>query len=370
MKPFVFSFKALSCLLLATTVFTACDDEHDDEHPAPIPPDSSSPYLCYFLAEGSFMQNNSTLAGFDGHSIASELYYNANGRNLGDTGQDLLWLGNSLYVSVSGSQYLAKLDLEGHERARYEFSEAEGSPRYLNTCCGDLYVSLWSGHIARFDTATLTLQGLCKAGASPEQMVVIGHYLISANSGNNNDSTLTVIDLQTFTPERTIVVGTNPSHITATDNGKAYFTTTTYDATWTPSTTLKELDSRDWSVRTLHTAIGKGLKMTADGDDLYIVESETDYSTYPYTTRNTFLEYDGDDNRFEPADYLDATLLSQLSGASIYMLEVNPYNEEIFIATTDYATHSTLYHIDDEGHLITKYADAGGVNTSRAAFRR
>lgn len=370
MKRLKTPLKALCCLTLAATAFTACDDDDNDLRPAICPGADPAPYRCYFLAEGSYMQNNSTLAGFDGKSIAPELYYTANGRNLGDTGQDLLWLGNSLYVTVSGSRYLAKLDLEGHELARYEFDETQGSPRYISTYRGDLYVSLWGGHIARFDTATLSLQGLCKAGASPEQTAVVGHCLVSADSGNGNDRTLTVIDLDTFTPVRTIEVGDNPTRITATGNGKAYFTTTGYDAAWTPTTELKELDSRDWSFRTLRSAAGKGLSVTAAGDDLYIIESETDYTAYPYVTRNTFLEYDCDDDRFEPAGFLDAALQGQLAAASIYMLTADPLTGEIFIATTDYATHSALYHVDKEGRLIARYADAGGLNTSRTAFRQ
>ncbi len=368
MKQQPVSVKMLACIALTTAALTACDDTHDDLHPEICPGTGTAPYRCYFLAEGSFRQNNSTLAGFDGRSITPELYYTANGRNLGDTGQDLLWLGGSLYVTVSGSYYLAKLDLEGHETARYEFSETQGSPRYMSAYGGDLYVSLWSGHIARFDTATLSLQGLCKAGASPEQMAVLGHYLVSADSGNGNDHTLTVIDLATFTPVHTLEAGDNPARITAASNGKAYFTITSYDAFWTPTTELKELDSRDWSIRTLRSAVGRGMIVTAAGDDLYIVESETDYSTYPYATRNTFIEYDCDDDRFEPAGFLDNGLQQSLAAAAIYMLAVDPRTEELFIATTDYATHSVLYHIDDEGRLKARYDDAGGVNVSRTAF--
>jgi len=386
MKQFKFPLKALGCLLLTAALLTACeeDDEKDDFDPTPTIPDEGPddnpdtpggpdapavPYLCYFLAEGSFGQNNSTLAGFDGTRITPELYYNANGRNLGDTGQDLAWFGNSLYVTVSGSRYLAKLDLDGRELARYEFSESDGQPRYISTYRGDLYVSLWGGGIARFDTASLSLKGFCKAGASPEQTTIVGHYLISANSGNGDDHTLTVIDLDTFTPVQTLEVGPNPTRITTTGNGKAYFTTTTYDASWTPTTALHELDSRNWSLRTLRTSVGKGMWFTAAGDELYIVESETDYSAYPYAVRNTFLEYDCDDDRFEPAGFLVAALQSHLAGSSIYMLAVDPRTEELYLATTDYATHSVLYRIDEEGRVIARYADAGGINTSRAAFR-
>lgn len=370
MKTSPISVQMLACITLAAATLTACDDANDELHPEICPGTAPTPYRCYLLAEGSYGQNNSTLAGFNGNGITPELYYTANGRNLGDTAQDLLWLGNSLYVTVSGSRYLAKLDLEGRETARYQFSEAQGSPRYMSTWGGDLYVSLWSGHIARFDTATLSLQGLCKAGASPEQMVVLGNCLVSADSGNGNDHTLTVIDLTTFTPMHTLEAGDNPARITAAGNGKAYFTITGYDASWTPTTVLKELDSRDWSIRTLRSAIGKGMTVTAADDDLYIVESETDYSAYPYATRNTFIEYDCDDDRFEPAEFLGNDLQQALAASAIYMLAVDPRTEELFIATTDYATHSVLYHIDDEGRLKARYDDAGGVNVSRTAFQQ
>jgi hypothetical protein len=50
------------------------------------------------------------------------------------------------------------------------------------------------------------------------------------------------------------------------------------------------------------------------------------------------------------------------------MLEVDPYTDEIYMATSSYTTNSALYVISASGQLKKKFADAGGVNVSSAAF--
>ncbi|MBR6081432.1 MAG: hypothetical protein IKP62_00715, partial [Salinivirgaceae bacterium] len=108
-KQFV---KILSlCVLGATTVFVSCDKNNDDEKP-----EVKSEKRVYILNEGSWNGNNSTLDVYypDGeNAYQSKIFAAANGQGLGDTGQDLIAYGNRIYVSVWGSNYLAKLDTKG-----------------------------------------------------------------------------------------------------------------------------------------------------------------------------------------------------------------------------------------------------------------
>jgi hypothetical protein len=353
------------------SVFTSCVD--DDDEPVLIIDPVENPFKAYILAEGSMNQNNSVLSAIKQDStLVADIYQQNNGRGLGDTGQDLLATTDYLFATVSGSGYISQMSLAGTELHRLSLDLATlGNPRYMVAQDNYLYVTLYGnssgGYVAKLAIQdSLQLVDTVRVGAYPEQLAIVGGKLVTCNSGYSYGNTLSVIDPATMTVEQTLTVDTNPTRIVAGTNGKAYYLTTAYDASWVATVTLHELNSADWSSRTVQQFSGASVLMAKAAQSLYLaVSSTTNY--VDYTT--TFGTVDYETGQFSATSFLhDADLTAELGTQNVYMLAVNPYTNEVYVATSNYTTNSSLYIISAAGQLATKYADAGGVNVSAAAF--
>lgn len=250
----------------------------------------------FVLCEGLWQQNNAEVSAYNSRSKAciDDYYYRQNGQYLGDTGQDILCHDGFLYVSVSGSSYIAKLDLQGREVVRRAILPEEGQPRYLAAEGDYIYVTLYSGRVAKLKASNLDLVGYASVGKNPEGVVIYKDRLLVANSGWGSDSTLTVIDIETFTPQNTIAVEYNPQQLVVSGDsvyllayGKDY------------NTTLQSVDVARGTARTITNAT----HAVAYGDMLYLCNSVTDYTTNK--TVNTFFTYDVATATLNSTDFLN-----------------------------------------------------------------
>ena len=93
-----------------------------------------------------------------------------------------------------------------------------------------MYVSAYVGSVAdadllgsvfEVDTASLEITREVKVGHQPDELVVVDDKLYVVNSGgyliNRYDSTMSVIDLHSFTELRKVVVGLNPTRLRLDD---------------------------------------------------------------------------------------------------------------------------------------------------------
>ena len=353
-KQFV---KILSlCVLGATTVFVSCDKNNDDEKP-----EVKTENRVYFLNEGSWGANNSTLDVYypDGeNTYQSKIFAAANGQGLGDTGQDLLAYGNRIYVSVWGSNYLAKLDQKGKIVEKYEFSAEEGQPRQLAAKDGFIYVSTYGSKVIKFDTAAIVApKGSVEVGPHPEEICISGNTLYAAIAGDYTiayDSTLAVVDLATFSLKDKIVVGLDPTNVVALGDNLYVIH---YDtATW-----AQEILEVNTTAKT-STVFDGGVKMATDGESLYYVKSYTDYSDYPNTKTVTSFAKKGSN-----ASPLDLTATPELSSATVYLFVIDPENGDFYVGTTDYKTNGVIYRFGKDGKFITKF-ETSGISPNSAAF--
>ena len=99
------------------------------------------------------------------------------------------------------------------------------TPRYLTAHDGKVYVTLFSGAVARIDTLSLDVEATVAVGRNPEQIAVSGGRLFVANSGGLDwntevgyDKSVSVIDIASFTEEKKIPVVINPAEIIAADD--------------------------------------------------------------------------------------------------------------------------------------------------------
>lgn len=153
----------------------------------------------YFLTEGLWKNNNSNVyrvAG--GEEQATEFYSAANGGQLlGDTGQDLIAVDGVFYVVVFGSKYVARLDRNGKETARYAFTDTDGAPRYACAYGDYVYVTTYGNKVIKF-TRDLTPVAEHAVGMNPEQIVVYYGRLCVACCGWGDDNRVFVIHPDNF----------------------------------------------------------------------------------------------------------------------------------------------------------------------------
>lgn len=359
-KQFV-KILSLSALLVSTSlIFSSCDKDDDDGDDKTV----NSAKRVYILNEGKMDSNNATLDVYypDGkNAYQSKIFAAANGQGLGDTGQDLIAYGDRLYVSVSGSNYLAKLDQKGKIVEQYSFTETEGSPRYLAAKDGFIYVSTWGNKVMKFDTAAIVApKGSVEVGLNPEGIAVKGNDLIVCNSTEYpvNDSTISVIDLTTFSLKKSIKAQIGNFQRVTVVGDSVYITyyTPTY------SIEMVNLDVESGTVK----ASGSATKMASYDGKLYCANAATVYDADWNATINTNF-FVRDVKTGKDSEILDLTSTPELKTAAIYLFEIDPDNGDFYVGAADYVTNGTIYRFDKTGKFITKF-ETSSVNPSHAVF--
>lgn len=356
MKKFFFG---TMCLAMLSTAFTACSDDDYDYSDEGSKVTLSNDRV-FILNEGSYNANNAGVTFYDPNGTVStinDIYKTQNNAALGDTGQDIIAYNHSLYVTVYGSSYITRLNEAGVEQARHAFDEEQGQPRYMTAKDGKIYVTLYSGQVARLDATTLQLEAMVAVGNNPEYIAEVDGKLYCTNSGWGYDNRLSIIDPSTFTAENVTIFG-NPDQVLNVGGkliiqgyGGAYPDYTYPVAVF--NTTSKT-----------YTQIGTATKVAGYGNTVYMVYSETDWSTY--TTTNTFTSYNVKTNTASTASFLK-DVPSALASTSVYMLEVDPDNGDIYVGTSDYYTNGVIYRYDKNGNLLSTF-ESGGVSPRKAVF--
>ena len=214
--------------ILCSVLFTSC---RTDEVIYPtIPTDVTEEVQkggLYVLCEGNMGSNKARL---DYMNLETGTYYaNWYGsqnpkqvKELGDVGNDIAVYGNKLYAVINCSHKVEVMDLQAHRIGQVEIPNC----RYLAFHGDKAYVSAYVGSVAdpdllgsvfEIDTATLQIIREVKVGHQPDELCVVDNQLIVCNSGGylmgKYDSTLSVIDLTSFTEIKKIPVGLNPTRV-------------------------------------------------------------------------------------------------------------------------------------------------------------
>lgn len=345
-------FLALSALLLSTFTFQSCKDDDDESKPEEV----VKVKHIFILNEGLQSANNSTLDCYypnGENSYQSKVYNTTNGEGLGDTGQDIICYGKRVYVSVWGSNYIAKLDQYGKVLEKYSFKSDEGEPRYLAAKDGYVYVSTYAGKVAKFDTSTIAAPiAFAEVGNNPEGIAVAGNYLVVCNSQQNNvaDNRLSIVDLSSFSLKKHIESEYgNFQQVTVVGNN-------VYVTYFTPAYATETL-SVDIENGTIKPAVAAS-KIATDGTSLYCIN----------TTSPDWVNYNTSYFKLGSTDsFLDLTSTPELSSAIVYMFEIDPQNGDFYIGTTDYATNGNVYRFDKTGKFITKF-ETSSISPNHAAF--
>jgi hypothetical protein len=181
----------------------------------------------YVLNEGNFGDAAGarlTLYDSQTRSVYKDVFENiTNGQHLGDTGDDVIRVGNKLYILMSHSNNIVIVQLPGYQILN-NVSFPTRSPHDL--AVDTLHHQLiFSNLFAPVNTitvcndSTLNVVKDITVGANPEGLAIAGGNLFVCNSGFGADSTVSVVDLAALSVDTTLVVSTQPTSAAVSSNG-------------------------------------------------------------------------------------------------------------------------------------------------------
>lgn len=193
----------------------------------------------YVLCEGSFGQaNNSSITYYEiaTKKLTQNHFQLQNGIPLGTDASDLKQYGSKMYCVVTGAKdtnkdsYIEVINIAtGKSLKRIPFFDdnKDFMPRYVAFYKNKAYVSSYDGYISKIDTASLAIESRIAVGGALEGLAIVNGKLYVTNSNhvfypNPNNSSVSVVDLSTFTKKLDVNVGLNPTKIAATANGDLF----------------------------------------------------------------------------------------------------------------------------------------------------
>ena len=220
----------LFALMLAAVAFAACDDDEGATTGGggngDVTPVSSGVLIVNQGNEYSALEGDFTTVDYaGGYAAVPGVFAAANGRSLGLTPNRSCIYGDKIYTAVTASNTIEvcrKGDFRSVAQIALAGNGTIAQPRDVVGQDGYVYVSLYSGHVCKIDTADFSIVGTVAVGSYPEDMAVAGGKLYVPNSGQGSGTTVSEIDLASFTRTRDITVPVNPAKMEADARGNVY----------------------------------------------------------------------------------------------------------------------------------------------------
>ena len=358
------------CSLMLGMGFASCADDFDDEI-SQFPEEEAQHLFNYVLNEGAWGAKNANISGFVYNAISKEiisqgdLYLKENQKQMGDVANAMMEEDDNIYVLLNGSKYVARLDLNTKEQARYTFPESEGAPRCIDVEDNYAYVTQYGGQVSKLNIKDMTLEATFKGGDNLEGIVekdgklyVSNTYKVDGSGNYVYNKEVFVIDAKTMKQTGTISVVDNPTKMYEI-NDKIYLISAGnyYDV---PGA-LQVIDPKAGTSKVI---INDATKITEGNNGLiYGVRSTYDAN---WQLTNSFFTYNPSTGAISETSFLqDAP--SSFGTAAIYLLEADEETGFIYVGTTDYVTNGTIYQFDKAGKLVQSF-DSGGINPSAMVF--
>lgn len=330
----------------------------------------------FLLNEGNMGSNKCTLDYFDYETgiYTKNIYAERNPgvvKELGDVGNDIQIYGNTLYAVINVSHFVEAMDVT---TAKHITQISIPNCRYIVFKDQYAYVSSYAGpvqidpnarlgYVAKIDTATMKVVDECTVGYQPEEMVIAGNKLYVANSGGyrvpNYDSTVSVIDLVSFTEVKKIPVAIN-LHRMELDRYGNIWVSSRGDYYGIPSKTFVIDSKTDRVTDTLHLP---NSNMNRHGDSLYVYSTEWNYNTNRNTVTYAIVNT-------KTKKVVDQNFIKDGTEKNIdipYGVAINPETRELFITDAkDYVTPGTLYCFSPDG--VKKWSTTTGDIPAHIVF--
>lgn len=345
--------RSILLLGICLTLYS-CDSSSKDD----IAPVSGGTFV---LNNGNWGSNDSNISLYDPYSktISAHAFKTVNGQNLGDLGQDIIGLGDEIYIAVNGSQtiFVTDFDLKIRQQINADKDGARLTPRYLATSGSKAYVTYYEGYVGEI-SGDYSVR-LCPVGPNPEGLAVCGSNLYVANSGGMAypayNNTVSVVSTSTFTETAVIEVNINPMKVEAVSDG-AYVYVSSFGNYADIPARLQVISTSDFKVSDLEytsvSAISKG-----NDDILYILCGGYDESWNPLP--GTVYMHDMKNNRPLGAFVTDGTTLQDAYSISATS------DGYVYVGSSDYINTGDVYVFSSEGRLLDKF-DSQGLNPLKA----
>jgi len=363
-------FRFLLVAALGIVTMTSCDPKTEvEEKPSFI---ISTGLLV--LNSGKMDANNSTLNYYDSTTQVNnaDAFNIKNNRGLGDTGQDMIKYGGKIYISVYGSGIIEVIDAKTAVSTKTisVTNIIPGSkcyPRYFAIANGKVYVTVWDktlaiegkGTVAMLDTTSLTITKTTTVGSYPEKCAIVNNKLYVANSGGLNktkDSTMSIVDLTSFTEIKKIKVGLNPGSLLADNYGDVYVITNGNYGSIKPL--LVKFDTNAEKITELPNI--KATHMAIAGDKAYMYYS--DYDALWTVQNKQFSVYDVKNDPATTTNFISADLIKTNTSS----IDIDPITNLVYISETDYTNNGTMHCYDQTG--VEKYKFTTGLNPQKVIF--
>ena len=365
------STKALSAILHLigmVSLLASCSLEPADytDHSEPMRDSDRLIVLC----EGLWGMDNSSLSLIDHGTLTNRWFQQQNpGRHLGDTGNDILQVNDTLIaISVNWSNIIQYIHPDGSAIAATE--NIPNNRRLATDNQGYLYVTSYAdhGYVAKIDLHTKQIVDTCHVGYEPEGITFYDGRLYIANTGGYStqtgdhgyESTVSVVDAATMRELRRIDTGCPNLYGSMTTSGQYVCINSAGDYyTSQPHTIILNMANDEF--RTYPFAAT--FSCTAHGK-FYIVGSAYSYTTGLYEYSMHTISLPSLQSQDGLADYANAeeTIQSMQSPYGIY---ISPYSLHLYVSDARaYATNGYVHEFDSEGTLIKKYL-LRGINPSK-----
>lgn len=356
-------FLSALCGLAVSAAMTSCSDD-DGYDPFEYGSKIALPqHRGYVLNEGSYQKNNACISFFDAVADTTtskeyDLFYVQNGKNLGDTGQDIITYKDNVYVIVYGSNYIVKLNKSGVEQCRHSFADNHGQPRYAVAVDDMIYVTTVGGYVVRLNASDLSLNADCIVGKTPEHIdeedgilyVAIGN----SYDGTSKSNKIAIIDTKNFNDSnvKTVDVMENTQIVVANDNYVA----------------VQGYGTDGWTKTPLWIYNIKSGKAVDTGEfATYVAGVEgTDKFFCVYSKSDNWIDYSMYYSLYDPVTMKKEDITSKivaadpsLSSSIVYGISEGE-NGSFYIMTTKYsADNGTIYHFNSDFKLVGKFTSWG-----------
>ena len=343
-------------LLLSALVALSCISCTDDNlGKDDIPPVADSAAGLFVLNSGNMGNNDAALTYYDafGKSTLTNVFAGANGKRLGDTGNDLLIYGSKMYIAMTGSSVIFVTDLKGNciKEIAVPGENANLSPRKFAKVGGKVYVSFMEGYVGAIDTTGFDVKTV-KVGPMPEGMAYANGKVYVANTDGYNwpyGTTVSVIDPVTFAVVKTLDVSNNPQTLHVASQNMVYLVCWG-DYGQVPAK-LQRIDTRTDEVTTMEGVVPTNMAIGKDGA-AYILSCVYDANWNQTITCHKFDVAQGKiTGELVPSSGIP-------NGYSIFADEVTG---NIYIGASDYTNNGDVYIVSPQGEILEKF-DTGALN--------
>lgn len=343
--------------------FTSCSDEdevwntHGDGKV-----EMKTSARAFILNEGNWQKNNSKLFYFDWSApteTVQDLFEAQNGKKLGDTGNDIEVVDNNkILVAVNTSNYLCLLDGYGVEKDRISFEKYHnlGQIRSIEEENGVVYAVSRGGYVSRIRIKGNSLQYVdsLKVGAGAEDIAESdGKLYVTLQGTDYKDNRLAIVGGDFKTVTYTTIMQ-NPTKIYEEDN---LLFVHGFGATYNNPWGIYDAKTGKYTEQGTASCMGMG------DDKVFLANSRTDWTKHITTT--TLSAYDVKTAKTDNGFFKKVP--QKLAASAVYSISVNPYNENVYIGTTDFSTQSVFYVFDKQGNYLRQFAYAC-ANPNKVVF--